>query len=99
MFSSVAPQIADELGEIRSQGLFKNERVIASPQRASIAVADGTQVLNLCANNYLGLADDPGIIEAAKEALDQRAFGMATARVRRGTPYPHKRPTQPRSQT
>jgi len=91
MFSSVAPQIADELGEIRSQGLFKNERVIASPQRASIAVADGTQVLNLCANNYLGLADDPRIIEAAKEALDQRGFGMASVRFICGTQDLHKR--------
>jgi len=91
MFSNVAPQIADELDEIRDLGLFKNERIIASPQRASIAVADGSRVLNLCANNYLGLADDPRIIEAAKEALDQRGFGMASVRFICGTQDLHKR--------
>jgi glycine C-acetyltransferase len=91
MFSNVAPQIAGELDEIRDQGLFKNERIIASPQRASIAVADGSRVLNLCANNYLGLADDPRIIEAAKEALDQRGFGMASVRFICGTQDLHKR--------
>ena len=90
MFSSVAPQMADELGQIREQGLFKKERVIASPQQASIVVADGTRVLNLCANNYLGLADDPRIIEAAKEALDQRGFGMASVRFICGTQDLHK---------
>ena len=89
MFSSVAPQLADEIGQIRDQGLFKNERVIASPQRASIEVA-GAQVLNLCANNYLGLADDPRIIEAAKEALDRWGFGMASVRFICGTQDIHK---------
>src|SRR6266487_3675321 len=91
MFSSVAPQIAAELGEIRDQGLFKNERIIASPQRAAIVVAGGTQVLNLCANNYLGLADDPRIIEAARQALDERGFGMASVRFICGTQDLHKR--------
>ncbi|HEX9066377.1 MAG TPA: glycine C-acetyltransferase [Streptosporangiaceae bacterium] len=89
MFSSVAPQLADELGQIRDQGLFKSERVIESPQRASIEVA-GTQVLNLCANNYLGLADDPRIIEAAKAALDRWGFGMASVRFICGTQDIHK---------
>src|SRR6266567_2292325 len=91
MFSSVAPQIAAELGEIRDQGLFKNERIIASPQRAAIVVAGGTRVLNLCANNYLGLADDPRIIEAARQALDERGFGMASVRFICGTQDLHKR--------
>jgi glycine C-acetyltransferase len=91
MFSTVAAQISDELGEIRNQGLFKKERIIASPQRAAIAVANGTLVLNLCANNYLGLADDPRIIGAAKEALDQRGFGMASVRFICGTQDLHKR--------
>src|SRR5258708_19118464 len=90
MFSSVAPEIADELGQIREQGLFKNERVIVSPQRASIVVAGGAPVLNLCANNYLGLADDPRIIEAAKEALDRWGFGMASVRFICGTQDLHK---------
>jgi glycine C-acetyltransferase len=90
MFSSVAPQIADELGQIREQGLFKNERVITSPQRASIVVAGGEQVLNLCANNYLGLADDPRIIDAAKDALNRWGFGMASVRFICGTQDVHK---------
>jgi len=90
MFSSVAPQIADELGQIREQGLFKNERVITSPQRASIVVAGGEQVLNLCANNYLGLADDSRIIHAAKDALNRWGFGMASVRFICGTQDVHK---------
>jgi glycine C-acetyltransferase len=90
MFSSVAPQIAEELGEIRDQGLFKAERIIASPQRASIVVAGGARVLNLCANNYLGLADDSRIIEAAKQALNQWGYGMASVRFICGTQDVHK---------
>jgi glycine C-acetyltransferase len=91
MFSSVAPQIAAELSEIREQGLYKTERVIASPQQASITVADGTRVLNLCANNYLGLADDPRIIQAAKDAMHRWGFGMASVRFICGTQEVHKR--------
>jgi len=90
MFSSVQPQIADELGQIRADGLFKTERVIMSPQRSRIAVSDGGQVLNLCANNYLGLADDPRIIEAAKDALNRWGFGMASVRFICGTQDVHK---------
>ena len=91
MFSSVAPQIAAELSEIREQGLFKDERVIASPQQATITVADGMRVLNLCANNYLGLADDPRIIQAAKDAMHRWGFGMASVRFICGTQDVHKR--------
>jgi glycine C-acetyltransferase len=90
MFSSVAPQIADELGQIREQGLFKNERVITSPQRANIVVAGREQVLNLCANNYLGLADDPRVVDAAKDALNRWGFGMASVRFICGTQDVHK---------
>ena len=90
MFSSVQPQIAGEIDQIRADGLYKTERVIESPQRASITVADGSQVLNLCANNYLGLADDPRIVEAAKEALDRWGFGMASVRFICGTQDIHK---------
>jgi glycine C-acetyltransferase len=90
IFSTVAPQIADELGQIREQGLFKNERVITSPQRASIVVAGGDQVLNLCANNSLGLADDPRIIDAAKDAMNRWGFGMASVRFICGTQEVHK---------
>jgi len=90
MFSSVAPQVADELAQIRAEGLFKSERVIASPQRASIVVADGTSVLNMCANNYLGLADDPRIITAAKDALNIWGYGLASVRFICGTQQVHK---------
>src|SRR5258708_8285963 len=90
MFSSVAPQIAEELGQIREQGLFKNERVMPSLQGDSVVVAGGEQVLNLCANNYLGLADDPRIIHAAKDALNRWGFGMASVRFICGTQDVHK---------
>jgi glycine C-acetyltransferase len=90
MFTSVQPQITEELGQIRADGLFKTERVLASPQRASIVVADGTQVLNMCANNYLGLSDDPRIIDAAKDALNRWGFGLASVRFICGTQELHK---------
>jgi glycine C-acetyltransferase len=89
MFTSVQPQIAEELGRIRADGLYKTERVIASPQRANIVVSDGP-VLNLCANNYLGLADDPRIIDAAKFALNRWGFGLASVRFICGTQDLHK---------
>jgi glycine C-acetyltransferase len=90
MFTSVQPQITEELGKIRADGLFKTERVLAGPQRANIVVADGTQVLNMCANNYLGLADDPRVIDAAKDALNRWGFGMASVRFICGTQDLHK---------
>jgi glycine C-acetyltransferase len=90
MFTSVQPQISEELGKIRADGLFKSERVLNTPQRANIAVTDGTQVLNLCANNYLGLADDPRVIDAAKDALNRWGFGMASVRFICGTQDVHK---------
>jgi glycine C-acetyltransferase len=82
---------ADELDAIRAQGLFKSERVIVGPQSAEIALADGRRVLNFCANNYLGLADHPEVIRAAKEALDSHGFGMASVRFICGTQDLHKR--------
>ncbi len=90
MFTSVQPQIAEELGRIRADGLYKTERVINSQQRASIVVSDGAKVLNLCANNYLGLADDPRIIDAAKFALNRWGFGLASVRFICGTQDLHK---------
>ncbi|TAL92640.1 MAG: glycine C-acetyltransferase, partial [Rhodanobacter sp.] len=71
---------ANELKSIREQGLFKAERVITSPQSAEITLQDGRNVLNFCANNYLGLADHPDVIAAAKDALDTHGFGMASVR-------------------
>jgi glycine C-acetyltransferase len=90
VFASVQQGIDDELDEIRSAGLFKAERVIVSPQGSNIRVADGAQVLNLCANNYLGLADDPRIVTAAKEALDRWGYGLASVRFICGTQDLHK---------
>jgi glycine C-acetyltransferase len=90
VFASVRQEIDGELDEIRSAGLFKAERVIVSPQGSSIRVADGMQVLNLCANNYLGLADDPRIVAAAKEALDHWGYGLASVRFICGTQDVHK---------
>src|SRR5712691_1440212 len=90
MFTSVQPQIAEEIGRIRADGLYKTERVIASPQRANIVVSDGAPVLNLCANNYLGLADDSRVIHAAKDALNRWGFGMASVRFICGTQSVHK---------
>ncbi len=81
---------AAELDAIRAQGLFKTERVISSPQSAEITLADGRRVLNFCANNYLGLADHPAVIQAAKDALDSHGFGMASVRFICGTQDLHK---------
>ncbi len=87
---SLTQRYADELESIRAQGLFKSERVIASPQSAEIELADGSKVLNFCANNYLGLADHPDVIQAAKDALDTHGFGMASVRFICGTQDIHK---------
>jgi glycine C-acetyltransferase len=90
VFTSVQQDISGELDEIRSAGLFKAERVILSPQGSTIRVEDGMEVLNLCANNYLGLADDPRIVAAAKEALDHWGYGLASVRFICGTQDVHK---------
>ena len=87
---SPTQRYADTLDEIREAGLFKAERIITSPQSAEIELADGRTVLNFCANNYLGLADHPDIIAAAREALDTRGFGMASVRFICGTQDLHK---------
>ncbi|MCB1552687.1 MAG: glycine C-acetyltransferase [Xanthomonadales bacterium] len=83
-------RFAEELDGLRQQGLFKSERIIASPQSADIELADGRRVLNFCANNYLGLADHPSVIDAAKQALDSHGFGMASVRFICGTQDLHK---------
>ena len=85
-----ADRLQAELDSIREQGLYKTERVIASPQSAEITLEDGSKVLNFCANNYLGLADHPDIIKAAKDALDTHGFGMASVRFICGTQDLHK---------
>ena len=90
MFSSVQQAIRGELDEIRSAGLFKTERVIVGPQGSNIRMADGKEVINLCANNYLGLADDPRVVAAAKEAMDRCGYGLASVRFICGTHDMHK---------
>ena len=87
---TLTARYAQELDAIRDQGLFKAERIITSPQSAQISLADGRQVLNFCANNYLGLADHPELIQAAKDALDTHGFGMASVRFICGTQDLHK---------
>ncbi|HXX84859.1 MAG TPA: aminotransferase class I/II-fold pyridoxal phosphate-dependent enzyme, partial [Casimicrobiaceae bacterium] len=78
------------MDQIRADGFHKAERVIASPQSPLIRLADGREVLNFCANNYLGLADDPRLIDAAKAGLDEHGFGMASVRFICGTQDVHK---------
>ena len=90
MLPEFEKQVSETLQEIKSQGLFKTERVITSPQDAHIAITGGKRVLNMCANNYLGLADHPALITAAKEALDTHGFGMASVRFICGTQDIHK---------
>ena len=87
---ALTARYAEELETIRAQGLFKSERIITSPQSAEITLADGRTVLNFCANNYLGLADHPDVIRAAKDALDTHGFGMASVRFICGTQDLHK---------
>jgi glycine C-acetyltransferase len=90
MLAEFEKQLSQTLEEIKSQGLFKTERVITTPQDAHIKVAGGKDVLNMCANNYLGLADHPDLIKAAKEALDTHGLGMASVRFICGTQDLHK---------
>jgi glycine C-acetyltransferase len=89
MLGKMREDLRTTLDEIRSAGLYKAERVITSPQNASISVASGN-VLNFCANNYLGLADHPDVIAAARSALDEWGFGMASVRFICGTQQIHK---------
>ena len=87
---SLTSRYNEALEEIRDQGLFKSERIITGPQSAEIALEDGRTVLNFCANNYLGLADHPDLIQAAKDALDSHGFGLASVRFICGTQDLHK---------
>jgi len=89
MFDSMRSDLTRQLEEIREAGLWKPERVLTTPQGAMVAVAE-REVLNLCANNYLGLADHPAVVAAAKEALDRWGYGMASVRFICGTQEVHK---------
>jgi glycine C-acetyltransferase len=90
MFGNMKKFLADQLQVIRNTGLYKAERIITSPQRARVSVLDREGVLNLCANNYLGLADHPEVIRAAHEALDRWGYGLASVRFICGTQQIHK---------
>ena len=90
MFETARGQIAGQLAEIRGAGLYKSERVLAGPQNARVELPGGKSVLNLCANNYLGLADHPAVIAAAHEALDRWGYGLSSVRFICGTQEIHK---------
>lgn len=89
-FNSAKTSIAADLAEIKAAGLWKTERFISSDQKNLITLADGSEVLNMCANNYLGLANDPDVIQAAKDSLDRWGFGLASVRFICGTQTLHK---------
>src|SRR5882724_10196548 len=90
MYKAFHSHVSAQLQEIRSAGTYKHERVIITPQGTMIRVSDGKPVLNLCANNYLGLAQHPAVAAAAKEALDNWGYGMASVRFICGTQSVHK---------
>ena len=90
MFGLMKKQLSAQLDEIRAAGTFKRERVITSPQAAHIRVGEGQPVLNLCANNYLGLAGHPAVIKAAREALDRWGYGLSSVRFICGTQSIHR---------
>lgn len=90
MYGKLKAHLEKELTDIREAGLYKNERIIASPQNAEITLNTGQKVLNFCANNYLGLSDHPELKKAAKDALDSHGFGMSSVRFICGTQDLHK---------
>jgi glycine C-acetyltransferase len=90
MYDSLKPKLEKELKEIEAAGLFKNERIITSPQAAEITITGGKKVLNFCGNNYLGLSSHPKVVEAAKAAIDSHGFGLSSVRFICGTQDIHK---------
>ena len=90
MYGKFRQFLKNELRNIEAAGLYKSERIIRTPQNAQIAINDGKEALNFCANNYLGLSDHPRLIEAAKKAMDERGFGMSSVRFICGTQDLHK---------
>ncbi|MCM1035606.1 MAG: glycine C-acetyltransferase [Paludibacter sp.] len=91
MYTDFQQHLQTELEHIKEAGLYKNERIIVTPQSSAIRLQDGTEVINFCANNYLGLADNSELIAAAKEILDERGYGMSSVRFICGTQDTHKR--------
>ncbi|MNW88670.1 2-amino-3-ketobutyrate coenzyme A ligase [compost metagenome] len=90
MYKTLQPVLQKELAEIEQAGLYKRERIITTPQGADIKVSTGDEVVNFCANNYLGLSSHPKVIEAAKEAIDKYGYGMSSVRFICGTQNIHK---------
>jgi len=90
MFGTIKSHISQELDQIKQAGLYKDERIITSPQQARITITGGQKVLNFCANNYLGLADHPEIIKAARESYDKWGYGLSSVRFICGTQQIHK---------
>jgi len=90
MSSAFYQQIQNQIEEVKAEGLYKSERIITSAQKAAVSISTGEEVLNFCANNYLGLANHPALIEAAKQGMDEHGFGMASVRFICGTQDSHK---------
>ena len=90
MYGKLKQQLQKELAQIKAEGLYKNERVIINPQGALIKVNTGAEVLNFCANNYLGLSSHREVIQASKDTLDTHGFGMSSVRFICGTQDIHK---------
>ncbi|WP_026904104.1 glycine C-acetyltransferase [Pedobacter glucosidilyticus] len=90
MYETLKPVLTQELQDIKDAGLYKNERVIVTPQSADITVTGGQEVINFCANNYLGLSNHPVVLEAAKKAIDTHGFGLSSVRFICGTQDIHK---------
>ncbi len=91
MYGAIQQHLQEELEAIRESGLFKKERIITSPQEAVIQLESGEEVINFCANNYLGLSNHPEVVQAAKDALDSHGFGMSSVRFICGTQDIHKK--------
>lgn len=90
MYGKMKQHLESKIAEIKNAGLYKSERVIAGPQQAKVSVANGTPVLNLCANNYLGLANHPAVVQAAQKGLEDWGYGLASVRFICGTQSIHK---------
>lgn len=90
MYRTLKPALEKELAAIKEAGLYKEERIIVTPQGADIKISTGQEVINFCANNYLGLSSHPNVIEAAKKAIDQYGYGMSSVRFICGTQDVHK---------
>ncbi len=90
MYKTLQPVLQKELQSIREAGLYKKERIITTPQGADIKTSDGREVINFCANNYLGLSSHPRVLAAAKRTMDTHGFGMSSVRFICGTQDIHR---------